>query len=130
MPKITASSPVLLVADVERSVAYYRDCVGFKDVNLFGEPPVFAIVRRDGHYLMLAHVDDAAKIVPHWKVREKTCGAYYWVDAADALYDEMKSAGAMMDYGPCDQPYGVREFGIQDPDGHDVSFGQVMQTGA
>ena len=48
------------------------------------------------------------------------------MDDADGLYAEMKSAGATMDYGPCTQPYGVREFGIQDLDGHDISFGQVL----
>jgi hypothetical protein len=33
-----------------------------------------------------------------------------------------------MDYGPCTQPYGVREFGIQDLDEHDVSFGQLVKA--
>jgi hypothetical protein len=32
-----------------------------------------------------------------------------------------------MDYGPCAQPYGVPEFVIQDLDGHDVGFGQVLK---
>jgi uncharacterized glyoxalase superfamily protein PhnB len=53
--------------------------------------------------------------------------AYFWVEGADELYAEMKAKGAKMDYGPCTQPYGVREFGIQDLDGHDIGFGQVMK---
>ncbi len=75
---------------------------------------------------MLAQVDDPKQIVPYWKIREKTCNAYFWVEDADGLYEEMKSKGARMDYGPYTQPYGVREFGIQDLDGHDISFGQVL----
>ena len=34
-------------------------------------------------------------------------------------------SGATIDYGPCDQPYGRREFGIQDVDGYDIGFGQL-----
>jgi hypothetical protein len=31
-----------------------------------------------------------------------------------------------MGYGPCTQPYGVRKFGIQDLDGHNIAFGQLL----
>lgn len=130
MPRITASAPVLLVRDVSASAGYYRDAIGFRVVASFGEPPEFAILERDGHYLMLAGVADESRITPYWQIREKTCNAYFWVDDADALYAEMEAAGAKMDYGPCTQPYGVREFGIQDLDGHDISFGQLLRQEA
>ncbi len=126
MPKITASAPVLLVRDVAASARYYCDCIGFTGHTFYGEPPSFCILEWGGFYLMLAEAE-ADKIVPFWKIREKMSGAYFWVDDADALYAEMKAKGATMDYGPCTQPYGVREFGIQDLDGHDISFGQVLR---
>jgi len=109
------------------SANYFRDCVGFQYDRFWGEPPGFCICYRDGHYLMLGRVDDPGKIVPYWKIRDKMWNAYFWVDDADGLYAEMKAKGAKMDYGPCTQPYGVREFGIQDLDGHDIGFGQVMK---
>jgi hypothetical protein len=31
------------------------------------------------------------------------------------------------DYGLCDQPYGCREFGTQDLDGHNIGFGQPIK---
>jgi len=127
MPKITASAPVLLVSDVVASANYFCKAVGFDHDPFYSETPDFCICRRDGHYLMLAQVDEPGKIVPFWKIREKMCNAYFWVDDADALYEEMKAKGARMDYGPCTQPYGVREFGIQDLDGHDIGFGQVLR---
>lgn len=126
MPKIISSASVLLVKDLLTSANYYRDCVGFDYKEFHGEPPSFCLLNRDGHSLMLAQVDDPKQIVPHWRIREKTCNVYFWVDDADALYEEMKSKGAKMDYGPCTQPYGVREFGIEDLDEHDISFGQVL----
>lgn len=126
MPKVTASAPVLLVRDVVTSASYFQKCVGFGHEQFYGDPPNFCICHRDGHYLMLAEVANPEQIVPFWKIRDKMCNAYFWVDQADVLYQEMRSAGAIMDYGPCTQPYGVREFGIQDLDGHDISFGQVI----
>lgn len=129
MPRLTASAPILLVRDVVASANYFRDSVGFAHDGFYGDPPSFCICRRDGMYLMLAQVADASKIVPFWHVRDCTCNAYFWTDDADALYEQMKSAGARMDYGPCTQPYGVREFGIQDLDGHDIGFGQVLESG-
>lgn len=127
MPKITASAPVLLVKDVAASANYFRNACGFTYEGFVGNPPVFCICSRDRHYLMLAKTDPE-KIVPYWKIREHTWNAYFWVDDADALYAQVKAAGAKMDYGPCTQPYGVREFGIQDLDGHDIGFGQVLES--
>jgi len=126
MPKITASAPVLLVRNVAASAKYFQEHVGFQRANLIGEPPTFCILEWGDFYLMLAQAD-GDKIVPFWKIQDKTPNAYFWVDDADALYAEMKAKGAKMDYGPCTQPYGIREFGIQDPDEHDISFGQVLR---
>lgn len=75
---------------------------------------------------MLGQVDAPEKIVPHWKIRDKTWNAYFWVDDAERLYGEMKAKGAHIDYELCIQPYGCREFGIQDLDGHDIGFGEVL----
>ena len=75
---------------------------------------------------MLKQVDDPGHIVPHWTVSDRLCNVYFWVNDADALYREVKERGAKIDYDLCDQPYGCREFGIQDLDGYDISFGQVI----
>jgi catechol 2,3-dioxygenase-like lactoylglutathione lyase family enzyme len=52
MARITGISPVLLVADLERSVTYYRDRLGFTCVT-HGEPPDFATADRDGQTILL-----------------------------------------------------------------------------
>lgn len=126
MPKLLASAPVLLVTDVVASANYFRDSIGFHYDKFYGEPPHFCICERDGMRLMLAKADDPSQIKPNWQIQTNIWNAYFWVDAADALYEEMKAKGAKMDYGPCTQPYGVREFGIQDLDGHDIGFGQIL----
>ena len=126
MAKLVSSAPVLLVRDVGLAAAHYRDAMGFRFDRFHGEPPSFVILGRDGLHLMLKQVDDPAKIVPRWHVSENLWDAYFWVDDVETLYRDFVGRGARINYGPCDQPYGCREFGTQDLDGHDIGFGQIV----
>lgn len=125
MATLTGISPVLLVTDLDRSVAYYRDRLGF-DCTLYGEPPDFATAGRDGQTILLALAKDADRLVPHWHIVDKMWNVYIRVDDADAIYAEVKQRGAEIDYTIYDAPHGFREFGVQDPDGHDIAFGQPI----
>jgi predicted enzyme related to lactoylglutathione lyase len=122
---LTGISPVLLVADIERSVSYYRDQLGF-ECEVHGDPPDFASARRDGATLLLALCREPERIVPNWRIVDKMWNAYIRVDDADAIYTEVQERGAGIDYTIYDAPHGFREFGVQDPDGHDIAFGQPL----
>lgn len=124
--KITGSAATLLVKDVVASANYYRDKAGFTYERFWGDPPGFCILSRDDCHLMLRQVQDPKFIVPHHKVIEDMWNVYFWVNNADALFEELKIRGATIDYELCDQPYGCREFGIQDLDGYDIAFGQTI----
>jgi catechol 2,3-dioxygenase-like lactoylglutathione lyase family enzyme len=124
--KLTASAAVLLVSDVVKSANYYRDILGFSYERFWGEPPSFVILNKDGMFLMLRQADDPKHIIPHWTLADKLWNVYFWVSDADALHAEFRQRGAKIDYGPCDQDYGIREFGIQDLDGYDLGFGQPI----
>ena len=67
---------------------------------------------------------DAERIVPNWHVVDKLWDAYIRVDDVDAVYAEVQERGAPIDYTIYDTPWGFREFGVQDPDGHDIAIGQ------
>jgi predicted enzyme related to lactoylglutathione lyase len=125
MATLTGVSPVLLVADLDRSVAYYRDLLGF-ECEVYGEPPNFASASRDGVSILLALAPDSARIVPNWQIVENMWNVYIRVDDADAAYAEVQGRGAPIDYTIYDAPHGFREFGVQDPDGHDIAFGQPL----
>ena len=126
MPRLTTSAPVLLVRDVQASADYFRDCCGFKYDRLWGDQPGFCMVWRDNLCIMLSQTDQPDEIIPNWQVVDQMWDAYFWVDDADALHDEFVKAGAKIDYGLEDKPYGCREFGIQDLDNHDIAFGQDL----
>ncbi|MBZ9806761.1 MULTISPECIES: VOC family protein [unclassified Mesorhizobium] len=44
------------------------------------------------------------------------------VDDVDAALDAMKSAGFAIEYGPADEPWGVRRFYVRDPFGRLVNI--------
>lgn len=126
MPRFTSHAPVLLVADVAKSAEYFRECAGF-EAKLYGEPPHFAILSRDDIRLMLAQLPHGQTDRPHWQVINCMWNAYWWVDDAAAMYEELKRRGAKIDYELGMKPYGCLEFGIQDLDGHDIGIGQVVE---
>ncbi|MEJ2196223.1 MAG: VOC family protein [Ignavibacteriaceae bacterium] len=84
------------------------------------------MVRRDGLTVMLSQAPKKAEITPHWRVVEKMWNVYFWVEDVEALYTEYQQNGANIDYKLGLKPYGVKEFGVQDPDGHDIAFGQLV----
>ena len=114
---------MLLSSDLQRTAEWYRDALGFED-ELHGDPPNFLIVSRDGARIMYALSHQA--VVPNWRVVDNTWNVYIRVDDVDAAYAEMLERGAGIDYTLGNQPWGMREFGVQDPDGHDIAFGQPI----
>jgi len=85
VPKLTGISPVLLVADLRRAVAFYRDRLGF-ECQVSGDPPNFATADRDVATILLAATNDSDQIVPHWQIVDKMWNAYIRVDDVDAIY--------------------------------------------
>jgi catechol 2,3-dioxygenase-like lactoylglutathione lyase family enzyme len=122
---LTGISPVLLVADLQRSVDYFSDRLGF-ECHVFGDPPNFATAARDAAVILIALSDQPERLVPHWQIVDAMWDAYIRVDDADAIYAELQERGAGIDYTIYDAPHGFREFGVQDPDGHDIAFGQRL----
>ncbi len=128
MARLTGISPVLLVADLNRAVDYYGDRLGFR-CEIYGEPPDFAVAERDEAVILLAEAPDAERLVPHWRIVDKMWNAYIRVDNVEEIYAEVQERGAPIDYTIYNAPSGFREFGVTDPDGHDIAFGQRIQPG-
>jgi catechol 2,3-dioxygenase-like lactoylglutathione lyase family enzyme len=126
MADIIAQSSVLLCRDVPEAMAFWRDVMGFAVDNTYGDPPGFAIMHRDGAWVMLGATD--ATVKPLREGREGLFDAYFWVNDASAEFERQKGQGGKSDYGPCLQPYGVLEFGMLTPDNHLIGFGQVIAS--
>jgi predicted enzyme related to lactoylglutathione lyase len=126
MARLTGSSAVLLVADIERSVAYYRDRLGFA-CEVYGDPPDFIVATRDEVKILMAHCEEPERIVPNWRIVPNVWNVFIGVDDVEAIYEEVQRRGAEIDYTLYNAPSGFREFGVQDPDGHDIAIGQPIE---
>lgn len=115
-------APVLLVADVQKTAAYFRDALGFAVPRFWGDPPTFAIASRDGLEVMLNQVPAGDSFKPNADY-DGRFDAYFWVHDADALHSEMSGKGADIVCPPDNQVYMMREFQVRDPDGHLLAFG-------
>jgi catechol 2,3-dioxygenase-like lactoylglutathione lyase family enzyme len=132
--KLGAPIPVLQATNVEQSVAFFRDQLGFELV--YDEGDGFAILRRDGATLHLTAAADE-----EWRRREDwtrpiVSGAESFLagtgscrveveEGVDELYAEAQAAGILHPRAHLsDTWWGTREFGVLDPDGNLLTFWQ------
>jgi catechol 2,3-dioxygenase-like lactoylglutathione lyase family enzyme len=121
------SAPVLFVKNLSVSLDYYCDVLGFSRPELWGDPPDFAMPRREKMILMLSQPDDLSLVQP----KKGIWDVYFWVEDARKLYTEFTQKGARVRQEPVHRErYGNLEFIIQDPDGHTLAFGQEMTQAA
>ncbi len=126
--KLLRSAPYFPVSDVERSMTFYEQMLGFRCEYRGGSPVQFVICSRDGFAIMLRKVSKPELIVPNEK-QGGTWDAFFWVSDAQALHSELKSNGVNIVYGPLIQEaYHIKEFAIRDDDGHVLGFGQALDN--
>jgi len=65
-----------------------------QDIELFLDPPVFAVVARDDVVIHLGESDDGARPSPNVTRRSIGLDVYIWVNDLDALYAELQGRGA------------------------------------
>jgi len=122
--RLLSTSPLLVVSDLQRSIAFCRDVLGFDEASVWGEPPCFAMLFRGGFELMLSLADGENRVQPNgpggtWDVCLRVADV-----AAEAA--AIAQAGAALAKGPTDKFYRMREIEVLDPDGHRFCFAQDL----
>lgn len=127
-----AVAPYFLVDDVVSTANYYRDKLGFHYERFWGEPPCFCMVTRGGIVIMLSQSSRTGIMRPNTVAdpERDAWDAYVWVDNADALSAEFKSRGVTIARDICDQPYGCRDFDVEDCNGYRLCFGHDTEDDA
>ena len=127
--KLYGVAPYLIVDDIFESAEFYRDKLGFEFNRIWGEPPQFVIVHRDGVHIMLKSIGSRGSVRPNYSVYEDACwDAYIWVKDANALYDELRSRGVKITREIENAPYGCRDFDVEDNSGYILCFGQDIES--
>jgi len=107
----------LTVRDLQKSVAWYRDVVGFTvDREIERDGKVRSVAMRAGDVRILLNQDDGAK---GWdRVKGEGFSLQLTTDqSVDEIANHIRDNGGTLDTEPADTPWGVRMFRVRDPDG-------------
>jgi catechol 2,3-dioxygenase-like lactoylglutathione lyase family enzyme len=114
--------PVLFVANVQTSAAFFRDSLGFAIDFLHGSPPFYGSVSRGAARLHLRFVHEPV-FAPGVREREDgLLSAFVGVDNVKDLFAEYKAAGVDFAQRLRKEPWGASAFIVLDPDGNWICF--------
>ncbi len=115
--KTACVAPILYVSDMQASFAYYVDKLKFVKAWDWGEPVTFGCV-----YFGDVELFFCLKGQGH-------PGSWMsiFIKDVDAYAKIIAKAGADIIYGPVDEPHGMREIHVKDPDGNVIRFSQAIE---
>jgi lactoylglutathione lyase len=127
MPHAMKLTPNLLVSNVDRSLAFYEDVLGFtRGMTVPDAPPfAFASVTSGPVEIFFNDVSTVTKESPQLAGRAPGGGNTMFIEIGgvdeyhDAIKDRVKVVMPIVT-----QWYGMREFAIEDPDGYVITFAQ------
>jgi len=122
-------SPTLAVRNMKQAIQFYRDSLGFKIGMAFpdADNPEYVDLSKDGMVLMLI----PAKNVGIGSKQKLGIGVnlYMQIDGdINEYYRELKNKGVNVVVDIKDEPYGIRDFTVEDINGYKLTFNQVSQA--
>ena len=117
-------APVFFTTDIPRTLAFYKDKLGFECLGTWQDPPVYAIVARDERAI---HFRCAAPPAANPdKYTDELIDAYIFVEDADVLYAEYAAKEVQFARDLGDMPWKCREFVVKDCNGRLLAFGSDL----
>lgn len=125
----TKLTPNLLVASVERSLAFYMDVLGFTRGMTVPESSPFVFASVTGGPVEIFFNDAAAAVKEYPEFGGRPLGAtgsmFIEVKGINALHERLKPQVRIV-MPMVTQFYGMREFAIADPDGYVITFAEPV----
>jgi uncharacterized glyoxalase superfamily protein PhnB len=122
-------SPLLAARNVKKTIEFYTNSLGFKMGMVFPDAnnPEYVDLSKDGMVLMFIPAEN------HGISGKEKFGIgvylYMHIDGdIDDYYDGLKKRGVRISVDIKDEPYGVRDFTVEDIDGYKLTFNQVSKT--
>jgi uncharacterized glyoxalase superfamily protein PhnB len=123
-------SASLTVRDLQKSLAWYEDVVGFTvDRKYERDGKLRAVALKAGDVLLLIGQDDGAK---GWdRVKGEGFSLQITTDQnVDEIANRIKEVGGTLEAEPADMPLGGRIFRLQDPDGFKFAISSPLRPNA
>ena len=131
MTQFTSVTPNLLVSNIDRSTAFYRDVLGFSINQTVpdAQPFVFVWLERDGVQVFLNDPKAVEKDIERAGARPFGGSAtmFFVITGVDDYHAKVaQQTKVVMPLKT--QFYGMREFAIEDPDGHILTFAERVRA--
>jgi catechol 2,3-dioxygenase-like lactoylglutathione lyase family enzyme len=110
---VSAASTVLQVKDISDALRFYTEVLGFEKDFEFG--PYAGVHLGECCLHLCAHTT--------WKRPLGGGAVVVFCDEVDAYHEVVRERGAEVALKPTDEPYGMRDFVVRDPDGNVLTFG-------
>jgi catechol 2,3-dioxygenase-like lactoylglutathione lyase family enzyme len=124
-PRTQAISPFFVVSDIERTIAFYTEKLGFSVAfKEAGDDAFFAIIYRDGAQIFIKSERDVEPVPNNTRHRHLRWDAYVFAADPDALDADFSRRGAPVSDTLKDTHDGLRGFEVTDPDGYVLFFGR------
>ena len=124
--RLRSLSASFTVNDLDKSLAWYRDVLGFVVGERWEDGGKLQGVQlRAGSCELYLTQDDFKK----GRDRPKGIGFRLWCTTQqdiDELAERIRRAGGQLAHGPVDRSWGGRELGVTDPDGFQISISRVQ----
>jgi len=122
-------SPTLAVRNMKQTIEFYKNSLGFKMGMAFpnADNPEYADLSKDGMVVMFIPTGNVGI-----GAKEKLgvgVNLYMQIDGnIDEYCNELKNKGVKIIVDIKDQPYGIRDFMVEDIDGYKLTFNQVSRA--
>lgn len=120
--RLLHSEPQLFASDIEKSLLYYADRLGFETEFKYGDPVHYAQVFRGGARLNLRHSDRMPFDPEFRKIEADALSATIIVEGPERLFEELLERGANFHQALRSEDWGARTFIVRDPDGNLICF--------
>ncbi len=126
MPKLSSAAPTFAVADIDATILWYQEQLGFTAYPFPKTPPyVFAIVSRDAVEIMFQRVPGYEKPDLYSQRDGGVWGAYIRMAGVKEFYESIKDNVEIV-LSLRRQPYGDWEFEVKDPNGYILVFSELI----
>ena len=116
-------APEFFVRDVDQSVAFYSERLGF--TTLRKEPDFAVVALGEAHVLLAAEAHTSREWLAAGP-RGIGSNVRIMVDDVDAVYQRAKAGGVPIVQEIADRSYGLRDFILADPDGFMLRFASAL----
>lgn len=127
--RLVSLCPVFISPNIERTVDFYTEKLGFKSAKHFDKAESFATVYRDNIEFVIIQAKSGEITFTNQRDDPGNDDAYIVTAApegVDPLYEEFKAQGVKILAAPHETDYGSYEFAIEDIDGRRIGIGRIF----